>query len=157
MSNSQEQSRRLIEAVRPQTIILLIALLNLVWVLIRVVRELQTLSWRDGDVHFLLFEPVLLLAAAVLLWRGKLLGHFVSLIVTVLMVYQVGFLGYLGTAQAFGLRRFSYAAISAFFGDWPGHPEYAVNVLLAFSISVCALFLLSKGVYQRVHFPRGGI
>ena len=157
MSKRQQESRRVVEFLTPETIILLIALLNFGWVLMRMVRELPNLSWREGDVHFMLFEQVLLLVAAFVLWLGKLPGHFIALLVAVLIFYEVGVLGYLGTAQAFGLRRFSYAAIRAFFGHWASHPEYALNVLLAFSITVCALFLLSRDVYRRIHFPNGGI
>ena len=157
MNNRHEQSKRLIEVLRPQTIILLIALFNLVWVVVGIVRDWQTFSWREGDVHYVLFEPVLLLVAAFVLWPGKLLGHFIALIVAVLIFYELGVLGYLGTARAFGLPRFSYAAIAAYFAAWPSHPGYAVNVLVAFLITACALFLLSKGLYQRSQYSSGGI
>jgi len=99
----------------------------------------------------------MLLFAAVVLWLGKLPGHFIALIVAVMIFYEAGVLGYLGTAQAFGFSRFSYAAIRAFFGHWASHPEYALNVLLALSVAACALFLLSKDLYRRIHFHNDGI
>jgi len=58
MNKRQRESWRVREFLTPGTIILLVALLNLGWVLMRIVRELPNLSWREGDVHFMLFEPV---------------------------------------------------------------------------------------------------
>ena len=157
MNYRYEQSKRLTEVSGPQTIILLIALFNLLLVVVGIVRDWQSFSWSEGDVHYVLFEPVLLLVSAFVLWLGKVLGHFIALIVAVLIFYELGVSAYLSTARAFGLPRFSYAAIAAYFGNWQSHPGDAANVLTAFSITACALFLLSKGLYQRIQYSSGGI
>src|SRR5437868_2252856 len=99
----------------PKAVILLVALLHFLWVAVYVGRALQTENGRAADVDLYLFEPFFLLLAAFMLWRGKLWGCAGALLIAGLMVYQMGYLGYLRAARFIGAPAFSRRALSAFY------------------------------------------
>ena len=163
MRNTHDQSlfRTLLE---PKAIILFIALLHFLWIAVYVARELRTENGRSADVQFYLFEPILLLLAAFLLWRGKLLGFAAALLISGWMVYQMGYLGYLSMAEVDGATPFSRRALNGFywglFGEWEVYgdkPRYTFQLLLASVISSFAVVLMLREIYRRLRDVNHGI
>jgi hypothetical protein len=160
-THSQRFFRTLLE---PKAIVLLIALLHFLWVAVYVARELQTEGGRSADVDLYLFEPFFLLLAAFILWRGKLWGFVGALLIAGLMVYQMGYLGYLRTAKFVDAPPYSRRALNAFywglFGEWEVYgdkPRHTFQLLLASVITSFAVVLLSREMYRRLRGVNHGI
>ena len=158
-------SQSLVRVLRePKAIILILALLHFLWVAVYVAQELRTENGRDADAQFYLFEPLLLLSAAILLWRGKLFGFAAALLISGWMIYQLGCLAYLRMSEAAGAPALSRRALSAFywglFGEWGNYtdrPRYAFQLVLACVIAACAAVFVSADVYRRLRGVNHGI
>jgi hypothetical protein len=148
----------------PKAVILVIALLHFLWGAVYVAQELRTENGRAADAQFYLFEPILLLMAAFFFWRGKLFGFAAALLISGWMVYRMGYLAYLRTAEVAGVSAFSQRALNAFywglFGEWEIYadkPRYTFQLTLAVVIASCATVLIALDVYRRLRDVRHGI
>jgi len=140
----------------PKAMIFGLAMFHFLSMAVYVGRALQTKSGRDADVYLYMFEPLSLLIAAFGLWRSRLLGYLVSLLISGLMVYQMGFLAYLRIAEWAGVSAFNPRALSCFYWMMFGSgevftdgPRYAFQLALACVIASYSTALLSLMIFRR--------